>query len=776
MRRAASTLSAIAALLAAAVLAITGSDAAANEVITRAIQPDRMIIELRSEPFDIVAGAGGHSIRMQGFGRLTSPGEPALPLERFLVALPPGARALSADVLSVETSSLPGIYRVEPSPPIMFLPDMLGHDAAMKRTQEEWRTVRDAVFLSDAPFPAAAAWLAGSGTLRGYSYAAVAFCPFTYSPESGRLDHHSRIEVSISFTMPPPEAGEAQRSGLLALEPSAREKASRLFSNFGSVEPLYNAAGSHATPPEATYDYVIITAQSLDAAIAASDFRSWKASLGHNVRTVWTTDGEIASQPGVDLAGRIRNFLRSHYATWGIQYVLFVGDHATVPMRVCFPDPNFHVYDPGNPNLVAPGTPTDYYYADLSYPDATSWDLDGDGYLGEYPQDSPDFLAEVSVGRIPVNDPVRITYTLDKLVTFEQDTGAWKGNVLHGAAILFFESQDHSDYPFVDGATCLDSIETGLMGGRVITHYSERAGLVTSPFPWLPVTESAFTSAWRNGQHGIVNWSGHGWNDGAYRTVWAFDDGDGIPESSNGEMQSYRLTGLGTSNLDDDHPSVVFAISCNVGYPEPNPYGNFGIDLLTEPGWGASAGIVSSARPAAVSRDWKNNPGGTEQICYDFNRYVIAEGERLGDALYDGKFDATTQYGWDRVYEFMNLYNFNLYGDPAMQPAGAVVGVADRAVAGSAPELLLGAGHPNPFASSVSLPFTLPAAGPVRITVHDVAGRVVATLVDRTYAPGARTVLWDGMDVRGKRVASGLYFIVAKAGRHEAIRKVILLQ
>jgi hypothetical protein len=490
---------------------------------------------------------------------------------------------------------------------------------------------------------------------------------------------------------------------------------------------------------------------------------------------VLTTDTEIVSQPGADLAEEIRNFLRAYYATWGIEYVLIVGDYATVPMRICYPDPDFHVYDPSDPGLVAPGTPTDYYYADLSYPDATSWDSDGDGYPGEYGQDDPDFMPEVAVGRIPVNDSTRITYTLDKLVTFEQDTGSWKQNVLHAGSILFFENQNYGGYPFIDGTTLLDSMETGLMGGMTITHMSEQAGLVTSPFPWPPISEAAFTSAWGSGQHAYVNWSGHGWSDGAYRTIWSWDDGDGVPEQSNGEMQSHRFIGIGASNMDDDHPSIVFAVSCNVGYPDPNPYGNLGIDLLTLPGWGSSAGIASSSRPAAVAGDWKATGGGTEQICYEFNRYMISLGAKVGDALYDGKFYATTNYGWESVYEYMDLYNYNLYGDPALQVEGATAGVAWDVSDGGA-GVRMEACKPNPFASTTGIRFALPAEGHVRVTVHDVRGKQVATIDEGTFGAGEHSLTWNGADESGGRVAPGLYFVAVRTASESAVRKVIMLK
>jgi hypothetical protein len=275
----------------------------------------------------------------------------------------------------------------------------------------------------------------------------------------------------------------------------------------------------------------------------------------------------------------------------------------------------------------------------------------------------------------------------------------------------------------------------------------------------------------------VVNWAGHGWCNGAARTVWEWDDGDGVPESGNGELVSHYFINDVSSNLDDDHPSLVFAISCNVGYPDPNPYGNLGIDLLTRPGWGSSAGIVSASRPAAVSGDWRASPGGTESICYEFNRYLLAHGERVGEALYAGKFFANANYGWDHVYEYMNLYNFNLYGDPEL--------ALDRSAATAAP-MLPGAARPgalrldpavpNPFRAVTELRFALPDAARVRAEVVDVGGRRVAALADRTYPAGTHALAWGGTDDRGRPLAAGVYFVVVRAGEEEAVRKVLRLR
>ena len=71
-----------------------------------------------------------------------------------------------------------------------------------------------------------------------------------------------------------------------------------------------------------TYDYIIITTEDLNNAITSSMFLEWKNLIGYNVKIVNITDIEIASQTGVDLPEKIRNFLRSYYQNWGIEYVL----------------------------------------------------------------------------------------------------------------------------------------------------------------------------------------------------------------------------------------------------------------------------------------------------------------------------------------------------------------------------------------------------------------------------------------------------------------------
>jgi len=82
---------------------------------------------------------------------------------------------------------------------------------------------------------------------------------------------------------------------------------------------------------------------------------------------------------------------------------------------------------------------------------------------------------------------------------------------------------------------------------------------------------------------------------------------------------------------------------------------------------------------------------------------------------------------------------------------------------------------PNPFRSRTTLRWALPEAGPVRLRVHDVAGRAIRTLADGWMAAGDHSVVWDQTDDAGHRMHAGLYFVRFEAAKRSFGQKVILL-
>jgi hypothetical protein len=107
------------------------------------------------------------------------------------------------------------------------------------------------------------------------------------------------------------------------------------------------------------------------------------------------------------------------------------------------------------------------------------------------------------------------------------------------------------------------------------------------------------------------------------------------------------------------------------------------------------------------------------------------------------------------------------------------------AVRGNSSEAVTGAGVPsrdaialravpNPFNPRTRLTFTLPEAGAVELTVYDLAGRRVTTVLEGMLSAGPQTIDWNGVDGTGKPVSSGVYFARLKAGGRTYVHKLVL--
>jgi flagellar hook assembly protein FlgD len=88
----------------------------------------------------------------------------------------------------------------------------------------------------------------------------------------------------------------------------------------------------------------------------------------------------------------------------------------------------------------------------------------------------------------------------------------------------------------------------------------------------------------------------------------------------------------------------------------------------------------------------------------------------------------------------------------------------------------LAANYPNPFNPSTTIAFRVGQAGPVRLVVHDAAGRVVRTLVDESLSTAAYTIEWNGRDDTGRGVGSGVYFYRLDTVDFSETRRMVLLK
>jgi hypothetical protein len=90
--------------------------------------------------------------------------------------------------------------------------------------------------------------------------------------------------------------------------------------------------------------------------------------------------------------------------------------------------------------------------------------------------------------------------------------------------------------------------------------------------------------------------------------------------------------------------------------------------------------------------------------------------------------------------------------------------------------LRLEVNYPNPFSTGTTFSFSLPAAARVRLTLHDLNGRRVATLFDGMLNAGPRSLQWNTRGDHGERVESGIYFARLESGGVARVRKIALVR
>ena len=83
--------------------------------------------------------------------------------------------------------------------------------------------------------------------------------------------------------------------------------------------------------------------------------------------------------------------------------------------------------------------------------------------------------------------------------------------------------------------------------------------------------------------------------------------------------------------------------------------------------------------------------------------------------------------------------------------------------------------YPNPFNPTTTIRFELPEKGKVRLAIYDCAGKEIVRLLDGERAAGRSEVAWDGRDLSGRPVSSGVYFYRLSAGKQVISRKMVIL-
>ena len=347
---------------------------------------------------------------LQDFKRITiprlnrygAPGAPAVPFKTAKILIPYGEEVDNIQVTPAEKNYL-GKFLIEPGQK----PMPIGKEGG------EITPLNETIYNSMAPYPENIYSNVCVQWKKGYQILVLNLYPLEYIPKSKDVSYFEKMTVTVKTKPAPP-------TELFRGLPEDREDTLRIIDNpeeAGTYDSEVKLQKSSPLPQE-QYDYVIITNEELKNAPEPNfqTLADWKNSRGV-ATTIVTTEDIYSTYSGIDNQTKIRNFIRYAYLNWNTEYVLLGGDadgadvggesgDNIVPVRELW-------------SFYEKEIPSDLYYASLD----GSYDSDGDGIYGE-PNDGPggeevDLMAEVYVGRAPVDSPSELSNFVNKTISYE---------------------------------------------------------------------------------------------------------------------------------------------------------------------------------------------------------------------------------------------------------------------------------------------------------------------------------------------------------------------
>ncbi len=84
--------------------------------------------------------------------------------------------------------------------------------------------------------------------------------------------------------------------------------------------------------------------------------------------------------------------------------------------------------------------------------------------------------------------------------------------------------------------------------------------------------------------------------------------------------------------------------------------------------------------------------------------------------------------------------------------------------------------YPNPFNPGTRIGFEIPQSGHVSLQVFDMQGRLVNTLLNSEMRVGQHSVSWNGLDISGMPVVSGVYIYRLRTNTQQQTKKMTLIR
>lgn len=195
--------------------------------------------------------------------------------------------------------------------------------------------------------------------------------------------------------------------------------------------------------------------------------------------------------------------------------------------------------------------------------------------------------------------------------------------------------------------------------------------------------------------------------------------------------------------------------------------------------WGMDDGVGQMmADPGGAADQW--------EIVIDFDDYYVDAGMTEGATVYgigfvvrsgDGSIEGKDPSCSDIFIRGLNTADPYVEDAAAMPFDGATVTFLDPASTYDLDGLGLASftSYPNPFSEQTTITYDIAdGAKQVNLTILDMMGRTIKTVVNERQSVGQHNVVWNGENAQGQRVSAGTYFYRIEVDGRVAAKRVVL--
>jgi len=264
-------------------------------------------------------------------------------------------------------------------------------------------------------------------------------------------------------------------------------------------------------------------------------------------------------------------------------------------------------------------------------------------------------------------------------------------------------------------------------------------------------------------------------------TIFRHDMIDNIPEwvvvgsgaAIGDNSYIYEVLTLRDSTADDNGMTEFKVVaSMNEGHFHSPPQSGYSLDNIAP---GVPTGLMATILETGIHLSWDISPDDDFQYfdlekssTADFGEYQVIE---TADTAYldtDYEVDVTVYYRLVAYDDGGNASEHSVAIDITVLWADLGIAIPD--------EFAIHQNYPNPFNPVTTLRYDLPENGHVNITIYDMLGRQVKTLINEYQDPGYRSIIWDATNDYGKPVSAGMYLYQIQAGEYISTKKMVLLK